>query len=79
MSDLEFVRSAAIIHATVALARAIGLKVTAEGVETLEQQKFLKLAGCHYLQGFRFSKAVPASDFTDLLASWGVGSLLPSG
>jgi EAL domain-containing protein (putative c-di-GMP-specific phosphodiesterase class I) len=70
VDNVGFITSAAIVHATVALARAIGLKVTAEGVETPEQQKFLKLAGCHYLQGYLFSRPIPARDFTQLLAAW---------
>ena len=36
----------------IALVRALGMKVTAEGIETTEQQRFLKAAGCHYLQGY---------------------------
>ena len=69
VDDLGFMTSAAIVHATVALARAIGLKITAEGVETTEQQKFLKLAGCHYLQGYLFSKPVTSRAFSELLAA----------
>jgi EAL domain-containing protein (putative c-di-GMP-specific phosphodiesterase class I) len=49
------------------LARAIGLKITAEGVETIEQQRFLRAAGCHFLQGYLFSPAVPASGITRML------------
>lgn len=53
-------RSVAILHAMIALVRALGMKVTAEGVETVEQQRFLKAAGCHYLQGYLYSRALPA-------------------
>ena len=43
------------------------MKVTAEGVETAEQQLFLRAAGVHALQGFRFGKPAPASTITDRL------------
>ncbi len=56
---VDTIRSASIVHAIVALARAIGLKVTAEGIETEEQQRFLRSAGAHYLQGYLFSAPVP--------------------
>lgn len=59
-------RSAAIIQAITALARAIGLTITAEGVETTQQAGFLKTAGCHYLQGYLFSKAVPAAELAEM-------------
>ncbi|MEA2840107.1 MAG: hypothetical protein QOF41_1437 [Methylobacteriaceae bacterium] len=49
--------------------RAIGLKVTAEGVETSEQQQFLRLAGCHYLEGYLFSKPVPPAEIDAMLAA----------
>ncbi len=49
------IQAASIIQAVTALARALGLKVTAEGVETPDQQRFLKAVGCHYLQGYLFS------------------------
>ena len=61
-------RSVAILHAMIALVRALGMKVTAEGVETEEQRRFLKAAGCHYLQGFLFSRPVEVAQITDLLA-----------
>ena len=62
-------KSASIIHAVVAAARSIGLKVTAEGVETEAQQSFLRAAGCHYLQGFLFSRPVEAEQITAMLAA----------
>jgi len=65
--DHSFVRSiesapdaAAIVHAIVSLGRGLGMKVTAEGVETAEQQLFLRAAGVHAMQGYRFGRPVPA-------------------
>ncbi len=63
------IQSAAIIQAVVALARALGMKVTAEGVETEEQQRFLRACGCHYLQGYLFSKPVCARAITEKLST----------
>ena len=54
--------SAAIITAVLALGRAMGLSVAAEGVETVEQRAFLDLAGCKEMQGYYFSKPVPAGE-----------------
>ena len=42
--------------------------MTAEGVETAEQQLFLRAAGVHLLQGYRFGKPSPAEIITDRLA-----------
>ncbi|HXW25788.1 MAG TPA: EAL domain-containing protein [Xanthobacteraceae bacterium] len=69
--DRSFVRniesaadSAAIVHAVVSLGRGLGMKVTAEGVETAEQHLFLRAAGVHSLQGFRFGHPGTAIDIT---------------
>ncbi|KZB62179.1 diguanylate cyclase [Thalassospira lucentensis] len=51
---------AALAEAMIAMARTLGLKVTAEGVETAAQRDFLRAQGCSELQGFLFSKPVPA-------------------
>jgi diguanylate cyclase (GGDEF)-like protein len=67
--DHSFVRSiettadaAAIVHAIVSLGRGLGMKVTAEGVETAEQQLFLRAAGVHAMQGYRFGRPVPVAE-----------------
>ena len=67
IDDVTSVTSAAIVHSIVALARAIGLKITAEGVETEDQQRFLRLAGCHFLQGYRFSQPVEANVIGEMI------------
>lgn len=63
----EATDAAAIIHAVVRLGHAMGLSVSAEGVETGEQRAFLESAGCNELQGFLFSAAVPAQSLKSVL------------
>ena len=61
--------AAAIVHAVVSLGRGLGMKVTAEGVETADQHLFLRAAGVHFMQGYRFGKAVTAAEITARLQS----------
>jgi diguanylate cyclase (GGDEF)-like protein len=60
--------SAILVHSIAHLGRALGLRVCAEGVETAEQHRFLQAIGCHELQGFLFSKGVPAEEIDALLS-----------
>jgi diguanylate cyclase (GGDEF)-like protein len=60
--------NAAIVGAVIAMARGLGLSVTAEGVETPAQMDFLKTHGCEQFQGYLFSRALPLQEFTALLA-----------
>jgi diguanylate cyclase (GGDEF)-like protein len=58
---------AALVAAIIALAHSINIKVVAEGVESKEQLVFLRAHRCDVMQGFYFSKAVPAEEFARLL------------
>ena len=53
-----------VIEAILAMARAVGLTTTAEGVETQTQRAFLESAGCDYLQGFLFGRPVSPAEMT---------------
>ena len=48
------------MQAIVALGRALGLTLLAEGVETEEQRVLLRLAGCDEMQGYLFARPAPA-------------------
>jgi diguanylate cyclase (GGDEF)-like protein/PAS domain S-box-containing protein len=61
--------SVALTQAIIAMAKALQMSVTAEGVEEECQMNFLKQAGCHEMQGFYFSEPVSADVFEMLLAS----------
>ena len=61
--------SLAIVRAVIAMGGGLGIATTAEGVETAEQFKRLKLEGCTEVQGYLFSPPRPASDVKGLLAS----------
>ncbi|MAK68132.1 sensor domain-containing protein [Methylophaga sp.] len=57
----------AIVDAVITLARSLGLKTLAEGVETTEHLQALKNKGCDFMQGYLFSRPVPADQFFNLL------------
>ncbi|MEW5891229.1 MAG: PAS domain S-box protein [Pseudomonadota bacterium] len=57
----------AIVTAVIALANSLDLVVVAEGVENREQLALLKRLGCRYVQGYYFSRPVPADEAADLL------------
>jgi len=79
--DRSFVRDiatdnndAAIVRAIIGLARSLGKKVLAEGVEDDVQLSFLNNYGCNYGQGFLFGRPVAPEAFTELIRKQGVVS-----
>ena len=76
--DQSFVRDiatdsndAAIVTAVIGLAHNLGIKIIAEGVETEEQLAYLRERGCDEVQGFYFSKPIPADELARLLERGG--------
>jgi EAL domain-containing protein (putative c-di-GMP-specific phosphodiesterase class I) len=72
--DRSFIRDimidsddAALVETIIAMASIFKLDVIAEGVETIEQLKFLKSFKCRYFQGYLCSKPVPFQEFDELL------------
>ena len=66
---------AAIVSAIISMARSLGLKVIAEGVETEAQLEFLRARGCDAIQGYYFSRPVPIGELARMLKE---GKSLPS-
>ncbi|MCF2970860.1 EAL domain-containing protein [Synechococcus sp. Nb3U1] len=58
---------AVIVKAIVAMAKSLGLRITAEGVETVEHLHFLSQLGCHEAQGYFISRPVSAASMTHFL------------
>jgi diguanylate cyclase (GGDEF)-like protein len=74
--DQNFVRDlaqgtndGAIISAVISMARALKLRVVAEGVETEDQLAFLRRQHCETIQGFLYSRPLPAEEFEAVLAA----------
>ncbi|MFM8453626.1 MAG: putative bifunctional diguanylate cyclase/phosphodiesterase [Gammaproteobacteria bacterium] len=74
--DQSFIRDvvddpedAAIVTTVISMAKRLGLKTVAEGVETKAHLDFLEKEGCDYLQGYYFYKPMPHDQFTKILES----------
>jgi diguanylate cyclase (GGDEF)-like protein len=64
----------AIVHAVIDLARRLGVRTIAEGVETAEQTALLRAAGCDVAQGYFYARPMPATELDALIAS---GAIAP--
>ncbi len=69
ISDLEEdVANTALVEAIIVMARKLGIKTIAEGVETGAQRDLLGRFGCDYAQGFLYAKPLPAEEFERLIS-----------
>ena len=59
--------SAAIVRSIIGLARNLRMQTVGEGVETVEQREFLRIAGCDLMQGYLFSRPLSATDLIALV------------
>jgi len=66
-----------LVQAIVTMAHSLGIRVTAEGVETEQQLSALRRLGCDLLQGFLLGKPLPASDAASVSAFSGESEALP--
>ncbi len=62
--------AARLVKAIIAMAQSLGLGIVAEGVETEEQYRFLINSGAAVIQGYLFSKPVPAAELQPMLEPW---------
>ncbi len=67
ISMLDEANTMTLVRTMISLAHSLRLKVVAEGVETEEQAKMLRLLRCDEMQGYLFSKPLPLEEFTALL------------
>lgn len=64
-----------ILYSVVNMAKKLGMRTVAEGVETESQYKFLKDIGCEIIQGFYFSKPLPSNEFLKYVDSNGIETI----
>jgi len=80
--DQSFVRDAAlqettrsVVESSLDIARKLGLKTTAEGIETPEHWDMLSAMGCDIAQGYLIAKPMPAGAIPDWVAGWKLSSI----
>jgi len=67
MDMMEDMKDRELVSAAISMAKALSLKVVAEGVETKEQFSLLKEMGCDYAQGYLLGKPMPAAEMRELI------------
>jgi diguanylate cyclase (GGDEF)-like protein/PAS domain S-box-containing protein len=59
-----------VVQSMIAMGRSLGIKVSAEGVETAEQEKMMRDLGCEEAQGYFYAKPMTAADFEEWIKAW---------
>lgn len=67
IDDYKSEKGRKILISMIKLAQMLDMEITAEGVETEEQVEFMKMTGCHNIQGYYFSRPLPGEEFEKLL------------
>ena len=78
-SPMVDAKDSVVVTGIVLIARNLGMKVIAEGVETQDQLVFYELQGCSVIQGWYFHKSLPSDDCTELLRKGGIQQERESG
>jgi len=60
-------RTLTIVKGVIEMARALGIRITAEGIETATQQNWMRQLGCDSAQGYLFSRPLTSEEFTRIL------------
>lgn len=69
IADLTVEKSNAIVRSVIGLGQSLKMVTTAEGVETAEQANFLRQEGCQQVQGYFYSRPLPVSQMSELIAA----------
>ena len=68
IDELANTRDYGLVASIVSMGRILGMKVVAEGVEEADQVERLKQIGCDFIQGFYYSRPLPAQEFQDFVS-----------
>lgn len=68
ITKIGHAKDEAIVNAIIAMGKAMGMCLVAEGVETIEQIRYLQNQGCDFFQGYYFSKPLNAAQSTEYLS-----------
>jgi len=75
IDEMENTRDYGLVASIVSMGRILGMRIVAEGVETDEQLRQLRQIGCDFVQGYYFSRPLPAAEFHDFVRHQALQSL----
>ena len=72
IDKLDSTRDYGLVASIISMGRILGMRVVAEGVEDASQVQRLRQIGCDYIQGFYYSRPLPAEDFYQFVTTGGL-------